>query len=183
VQWLSGTIAQPAIAPQQAPTLDVNLGPLVQTHRTTGLILKKGSDTFTSTTTDYHKRTSHITTTLIPPPWHPAPITSRQTVKGPAMSPPCSPALESGRRTMPRALVPAARSGARKNGRERRASAEVLIALRPRSTAISLRLEHAEVRPSLGRRSWRSFSRYDLHYLTSHIMCSGATSGGPHSQG
>jgi len=40
-QWLSGTIAQPAIAPQQAPTLDVNLGPSVQTHRTAGFILKR----------------------------------------------------------------------------------------------------------------------------------------------
>ena len=36
-RWLSGTIAQPAIAPQQAPTLDVNLGPSVQTHKPTGL--------------------------------------------------------------------------------------------------------------------------------------------------
>jgi len=41
-QWHSGTIAQPAIAPRQALTLDVNLGPSVQTHRTTGIFWKKG---------------------------------------------------------------------------------------------------------------------------------------------
>jgi len=40
-RWLSGTIAQLAIAPRQAPTLDVNLGPSVQTHRTAGFILKR----------------------------------------------------------------------------------------------------------------------------------------------
>jgi len=116
VRWLSGTIVQPAIAPRQAPTLDVNLGPSVQTHRTTGFTFEKGSDMFTLATTDYHKRASHITTSLIPPPQHPALITSRWTMKGPAMSPQRSPASESGCRTMPRALVPATRSGARKNG-------------------------------------------------------------------
>ena len=138
-------------------TLDINLGPSVQTHRTAGFNFEKGRTRSLQPLPITKDRFSHITITLIPLPQHPAPVMSRQTMEGPAMSPSHSPTLELGCRTMPRALVPAAWSGDRKNGQERQASTKVSIALRPRSTAISLRLERAEVRPSLGRRSRSSF--------------------------
>ena len=96
---------------RRAPTLDINLGPSVQTHRTAGFNFEKGQTHSLQPLPITKDRFSHITITLIPPPQHPAPVTSRQTVEGPAMSPSRSPTSESGRHIMPRALVPAARSG------------------------------------------------------------------------
>jgi len=75
-------------------------------------------------------------------------------------------------------------SGARKNGQERRASAEVSTALRPRSTAISLRLECAEVRLSLKEKVTEECCSGIIYITYFHTLCAaGATSGGPHSWG
>ena len=112
---------------------------------------------FTSTTTDYHKHGfshhHHPDTTAMAPHTNHEQADHERSSNVTTMQPHIRVRLLH----YAKSAGAATQSGAWKNGWERWASTEVSIALRPRSTAISLGLERAKVRPSLGRRSQSSF--------------------------